>query len=240
MHPGQKYDMDEYRTIYTVDENLILDKVNTPGDWIFARSNPEYGLNIPLARDPEYNLVLKIDGKPDIIIENAKHNHEYTRSDLGLSDTDQVTEILLDFTYAPAGMHAKRQVHYYFNVKPGYIGEVENRFNVRIKPDKKAIEDWNEMVENTKDKTRYRSISDSGIWWYRYNNPNTWDSLASDRHATIVPKPTNQPPIATVGVELLEHHGGQVHHGENRMKVRLQQAERAEQEDDKKEEKKAD
>ncbi|KGX84743.1 SpaA isopeptide-forming pilin-related protein [Pontibacillus litoralis] len=207
MHPGKDYDMQSYTAIYTIDPNLIFEDVKTPGSWLFARNNSEAVLKIPLSEDPVFNIEAKVNGVSKILVTNAKHNHVYTRSDLGLTDSDKVSQIILNFTKAPAGMFASKgnMAYYGFSVKPGYIGEVENKYDVRIKPNARANVPTDQH----------------GNWWYTSHRNNTWNKLSSNRHATIAPKPTDQPPIAEVGVKLLNHESGVVVSGENRMEVTL-------------------
>ncbi|NWO15098.1 adhesive domain-containing protein [Virgibacillus sp.] len=208
MDPGRKYDMKEYDSLYNIDDNLILDKVVTPGNWLFARTNPEADLKIPLNREPIFDIVGIVNDEERTLVSNAKGAHTYTRSDLNLSETDYISRIIYRFTDAPAGMFPLQRPNYYFYVKPGYTGTVENKFDVRIKPGQEAINDGIRV-------DRY------GNWWYSLHKRYTWDSVASERHATVVSKPTNQPPIAQVGIELLDHDRGEVVTGKNRMKVTL-------------------
>src|SRR5690625_58250 len=208
MHPGLYYDYDEFRIDYKIDDNLLFNNIRTPGNFYFARSQAEARQYIPLAEQPEFNIVGRVNGSLKILATNADHGTVYTRADLGLTNSDDVSEIRLNFTKAPAGMYARQLAHYYFDVKPGYTGQVKNEYNVRTIPNQQAIDDGLE-------------VNDNGTWWYKRNNRDTWDRLASDRHATIEPKPTEQPPIATVGIELINHENGEVVHGENRMKITL-------------------
>lgn len=208
MRPGKDYDMLEYRTEYTIDPNLIFNSLRTPGNFYLARTQEEFSKRIRLAEEPTFNIVARVNGELVTLITNAEQSKEYNRHDLNLLDTDDVTEIRYVFTNAPKGMYANHVARYNFTVKPGYIGEVENHFNVRIVPDQRAI---NSGVP----------VNSSGVWWYKSLERNTWDRLSSERHATIVPRPTNQSPIATVAIALLNHDNGEVVQGSNRMKVTL-------------------
>src|SRR5690625_4416183 len=212
LRPGKKYDYDEFRTEYTIDPNLVFEKIKTPGNWVFGRNNAEARLNIPLAKEPEYNIVARVNGTFKTLVTNAAHNTVYTRADLGLSESDNVSEIRLNFTHAPAGMNSRPGglVEYYFTVKQGASGRLSNHFNVRAKPNQRAIDEQNDF-----------EVDANGIYWYKFHDENSWNNLASERHVTIIPRPTDQPPVATVAVELLDHDNGEVVQGENRMKDTL-------------------
>src|SRR5699024_12325239 len=54
-----------------------------------------------------------------------------------------------------------------------------------------------------------------------FENQYNSDPLAGSRTAQIAARPDPQPPTATVQVELLDHDEGQIVHGENRMRVNL-------------------
>lgn len=188
-------DFQNYTTIFRIDSNLILDKITTPGRFEY-RPNSNFPSGIPLAEQPRYNIVASVNGVERVLVEDAENNREYTRGDLGLSETERVDYIKYDFTYAPSGMLNIGRPNYYFEVQKGYTGEVVNTFNV------------------------YGRDANGGSFDYRYHQESR-DTIAGPRSATIVPKPTDQPPIGQVGVELLTHDGGEVIRGENRMKVRL-------------------
>lgn len=196
LQAGKEHDFTEYTTILKIDENLILEVLKTPGNWSYM---PTTAFNVTprilLEREPEFNIIAKVNGKDKVLVRNAKSNYTYTRQTLGLSPTDHVSEIKYDFTYAPSGLNAGSWAQYFFYVKPGTIGQVENSFNIYGKDyEGKAF-----SYEDSADHAR----------------------LASPRHATIVPRPVDQPPIGKVGVELLAHNGGEITHGENRVKVIL-------------------
>src|SRR5699024_10466052 len=82
---------------------------------------------------------------------------------------------------------------YDFEVRPGYVGEVKNVFDVF------GVNGAGDYFEN------------------QYNS----DPIAGPRTAQIAARPEPQPPTATVQVELLDHDEGQIVHGENRMRVNL-------------------
>ncbi|CAM4158756.1 adhesive domain-containing protein [Lederbergia lenta] len=196
LQAGKVHDFTAYATIIRIDQNLIFQVLRTPGDW---RYMPTTAFNvtppIPLEREPEFKIVAKVNGAERTLVENAKSAATYTRENLGLSPSDQVSEIKFDFTYAPAGLSAGSWAQYFFNVKPGTIGQVENTFNIFGKD--------------------YEGKA------FSYENSDDHARVASPRHATIVPRPVDQPPIGKVGVELLAHDGGEITHGENRVKVTL-------------------
>lgn len=188
-------DFQQYTTIYRIDPNLIFVKLSTPKGFYY-RPNTLFPPQIPLVEQPRFNIVAMVNGQLRVLVENAETNREYTRSDLGLLQTDNISQIRYNFTYAPSGMVNASLPKYFFNVKEGYTGEVVNTFNV------------------------YGKDANGDSFNYLLHQEGR-DTIAGPRSATIAPRPTNQPPIATVGVELLEHHSGEVVHGENRMKVTL-------------------
>src|SRR5699024_5535640 len=126
---SQYGDYQNYTTILRIDPNLILDKITTPGGFVY-RPSGKFPAGIPLAEQPRYNIVASVNGVERILVRDAENDRAYTRSDLGLSETDRVDYIKYDFTYAPSGMLNVGRPNYYFNVKKGYTGEVVNTFNV--------------------------------------------------------------------------------------------------------------
>ncbi len=191
--PESQYgDFQQYTTSYYIDRHLIFKELRTPRGFVF-RPNANYPSGVPLRDDPVFNIEATVNGVRQLLVENAETSRTYNRSELGIETDDLVTEIHLNFTYAPSGMLNNGLATYYFDVSPGYVGPVTNT--------------WDVYGVNGAG----RSFANS------YNN----DPLAGARSAVIAPKPTDQPPIATVGVELIEHVGGQVMVGENRMRVDL-------------------
>lgn len=224
MQIGGKYDMKSYTTIYTIDDNLNFNQLKTPGNWIYARNRSEIAQARPLERKPVFDIILELEDGTTKIIENAESNQIYTRVDLGLNAKDKVKVIKYQFKDAPAGMFALNngeedsRAHYFFYPEKGYIGEVKNTYNVEVEPHEKAINEWNDYAKKNGSLVR-KIAKDQNKWWYRFNMPSTWNELASDRHANIVPRPPNTPPVATVGVELLNQSDGYIQAGKNTMKI---------------------
>lgn len=188
-------DFQLYTTSYEIDPNLIFKELRTPGGFIY-RPNSNYPNGIPLQTDPLFNIKAIVNGSERMLVEDANTNELYTRSDFGLEETDVVSVIYYDFTYAPAGMLNVGTPQYYFEVIPGYVGEVKNVFDVY-------------------------GVNGAG---QAFSNEYNSDPLAGPRTAQIAPRPETQPPIAMVQVELLDHESGEVIHGENRLKVALTNA----------------
>lgn len=191
--PQSEYgDFQQYTTSYTIDPNLIFKELKTPGRFIY-RPNATYPNNIPLPNEPVFNIKAMVNGVETLLVENADTNRVYTRSDLGIEKTDDVSVIYYDFTYAPAGMLNVGTPQYYFEVVPGYVGEVRNIFDVY-------------------------GVNGAGQFFRSFDNS---EVVAGPRTAQIATRPEPQPPIATVQIELLDHENGEVITGENRMKVQL-------------------
>ncbi|SEN91318.1 Cna protein B-type domain-containing protein [Amphibacillus marinus] len=196
LHHSIAGDYREYITWYNIDNNLNLDKLNIGGTPRY-RPTADFPVGIPLVRTPSFNIEAFINGSRVILVENAEINQDYNRGDLGLADDDFVSIVYINFTDAPSGMSGLH-VNYYFNVEQGYTGTVTNEFDV-----------YGETA--------------NGNFFGRNSGGNYYgqDPLAGPRSATIAPRPTDQPPIATVGVELLDHTGGYVTAGPNRARVNL-------------------
>lgn len=216
MKIGAIYDMKNYTSIYTIDDNLELEKIHTPGRWVFARNNDELKMNKPLENNPEFDIILELKNGTIKEIKNAEADKIYTRKDLNLQMTDHVKTIKYYYHYAPAGMHARQRADYYFYPRKNYVGEVKNSYNVYVEPDELAIKDWNKDAAGNSPNNS--PIADKG-WWYMKNMENIWKRMASDRTAQVLPKLENQPPIASIGVELVEQSNGYVTLGKNRMRV---------------------
>lgn len=195
MQEGRENDFREYNAVYNIDPNLILKEIRTPGSWQY-RPTSGFPAGIPLKRNPEFNIHATVNGTEVLLITEAQSGTTYTRGDLGLTDSDHISRIRYEFTYAPAGMYGL-QASYYFHVKPGYEGPVENWVNIYGR-------DFNNVLFNK-----------------QLQNQSGSTDLAGPRHATIASKPTDQPPIGQVAIELLDHDGGEVIRGDNRMKVTL-------------------
>lgn len=192
LRESQHGDFRAYTTSYTIDSNLIFKELRTPGGFVY-RPNSTYPNNIPLPNEPVFNIKAMVNGVEMLLVEDADTNRVYTRSDLGLEKTDNVSVIYYDFTYAPAGMLNVGTPQYYFEVVPGYVGEVRNVFDVY-------------------------GVNGAG---QSFSNEYNSDPLAGPRTAQIATRPDPQPPIATVQVELLDHENGEVITGDNRMRVQL-------------------
>lgn len=213
MRPGKTYDMLGYETIYNIDKNLKLEQLRTPGNIRLGRTNEEASKQIPITGEVEFDIVGIVNGKVKTLIENAEQGKRYSRTDLNLKTTDHVSQIRYIFKGpVPAGLYAGLHAQYFFSVKEGFIGQVENNFDIKIKPDKRATSDILKGGER---------LMPDGTWLYSYSASSTWKRLAENTNATIVRKPKLPGPIGEVAVDLLEHTAGEVVSGDNRVKLTL-------------------
>ncbi|MFD2706956.1 SpaA isopeptide-forming pilin-related protein [Salibacterium lacus] len=194
---SQEGDFDGYNTLYRVDENLTFDELITPDNFKY-RPSADYPNNIPLDEEPVFNILVRTESasSASTVVTDAEKGEVYTREELGLDPGDKVDRIRYQFTNAPSGMLNGSMAKYYFNVEPGYTGEVENTFNV------------------------YGTDGAGNSFNYTYHQEDV-DHIAGPRTANIAPEPTDQPPTGYVGVELLDRDNGEVVHGENRMRINL-------------------
>ena len=119
---GRNKDFKSYIFEYNIDPNLILKKFWIPNDFIFSRVWEE---EKPLPRNPEIEVYIKVNGNW-IKSKESKLGKEYNREDFGVSDTDRIDAIKVDFKNAPYGFYTKGGLDFSFNVKKGYVGKVEN------------------------------------------------------------------------------------------------------------------
>ena len=225
------HSMNTWTISYKIDEKLILDKIKTPGgpvmgkDWFMGRTNAEASENKPLVTVPEYDLVLISEdtkGKENrLTIKSPEQGAFLTRKDFidqGFVDSNRIKEVQYVFKNAPQAVGAPR-VKYYFKIKKGAVGEVENVFNMT------GTSTW----------TRQRGSGGGISTAEKFFTPNTQrpfdisedfpgqyigrNTIAGPRHATIVKRPTDQPPIAKINVSLLDQSGGSVVSGKNRMEI---------------------
>lgn len=86
---GARQDLNKLDIIYTIDKHLYLDKLILPSDntWFLGRTKEDGLLELPLAKNPTYKVVLSYvrNGKMDTItLKNLKTNVELSLEDLGL------------------------------------------------------------------------------------------------------------------------------------------------------------
>src|SRR5699024_113 len=122
-------DFIEYKTTYRIDEHLIFKELRTPNRFVY-RPGSGHPANVPLTKDPTFNLEASIDGQHVVLVEDAEVGRTYTRGDLGIAPEEKVESIIYNFTYAPSGMLNRGKPKYYFEVESGYVGEVKNTFKV--------------------------------------------------------------------------------------------------------------
>ncbi|KYG28256.1 SpaA isopeptide-forming pilin-related protein [Alkalihalobacillus trypoxylicola] len=197
LHESNEGDFRAYTTVMKIDENLVFKEIRTGGTaarFIYRPTN-QFPEGVPFVDPPRFNIEADVNGERLVLIENADIGRIYSRSDLGIEADARVGAIYLDFTHAPSGMGGAHPT-YYFEVEPGYVGSVTNEFDVF-------------------------GIGGAGTRFGegtggRHYGSNT---IAIPRSAQIAPRPTNQPPIATVDVELTNHQGSYVDFGDNRMRV---------------------
>lgn len=199
LHESNEGDFRAYTTVMEIDENLVFKEMRTGGTaarFIYRPTN-QFPDGVPFVDPPRFNIEADVNGERLVLIENADIGRIYSRSDLGIEADARVSAIYLNFTHAPSGMGGAHPT-YYFEVEPGYVGSVTNEFDVF-------------------------GIGGQGTRFGKDTNGRHYGSntIATPRSAQIAPRPTNQPPIATVDVELTNHQGSYVDFGDNRMRVNL-------------------
>lgn len=202
---GAWNDFKKYDLYYDIDDHLKLLELKTPGDFWY-QPTVESPKHLIMDKQPRYEIYGIVNGEARLLIDNPENGKTYTREELGLNENDKLSQVHYHFTYAPAGMAAydtgenPNVPTYTFKVEEGYTGEVKNGLNV-------IYRDY------------YNREIDLDL-----KNPNNmfgFGDVAGERFATVVPEPTNQPPIATIDIDLLEHEKNTVISGENRVKVKL-------------------
>ncbi|WP_055736601.1 MULTISPECIES: SpaA isopeptide-forming pilin-related protein [Bacillaceae] len=199
LHESNEGDFRAYTTVMNIDEHLVFKEMRTGGTaarFIYRPTN-QFPDGVPFVDPPRFNIEADVNGERLVLIENADIGRIYSRSDLGIDTDARVSAIYLNFTHAPSGMGGAHPT-YYFEVEPGYVGSVTNEFDV-----------FGIGGEGT------RFGKGTGGRHYGSN------TIATPRSAQIAPRPTDQPPIATVDVELTNHQGSYVDFGDNRMRVNL-------------------
>lgn len=204
MGPGNKIkDFKAYTTIYDIDNNLILENIILPRKFEF-RPNSSYPTGVALEREPVFSILGKVDGKERTLIkaEDIVLGKTYSREELGLGDREKVSQVKYDFTYAPGGIYAVGHPKMQFTVSKGFVGQVENKFNVI------GVDGNNGSFNHKK---RYPHLYEPG---------GERDS-AGPRQVNIIPKPKELVPVGEVGVRLLNHVNGVVKEGSNRMEIKI-------------------
>src|SRR5699024_10974922 len=139
---GRAKNFQDYRTIYEIDQNLNLEEFRAPGKFMF-RPNAQHPVGNYFATQPQYRISAKLNGSDSLQVlvaaDEVIHGKWYTREELGLKPSDKVNEIRIVFVngykgkqneVAPGGMLAGQLPRYKFSIKKGFIGQVENKFNV--------------------------------------------------------------------------------------------------------------
>ncbi|GIN08649.1 hypothetical protein J1TS1_27940 [Shouchella clausii] len=200
LHESSEGDFQAYTTVMNIDEHLVFKEMKTGNNFVYRPTN-QFPPGVPFIDPPRFNIEADVDGERLVLVENASVQQTYTRADLGIEEGARVSAIYLNFTYAPSGMSGAHPT-YYFEVEPGYVGSVTNEFDVYG-----TGGDGTVFGNNTNGR--------------KYGSAEFFNNIAGPRSAQIAPRPTDQPPIATVDVELTNHQGAYVDFGENRMRVNL-------------------
>ncbi|TSB48561.1 SpaA isopeptide-forming pilin-related protein [Alkalicoccobacillus porphyridii] len=204
LHESSEGDFQSYTTVMNIDENLVFKEMRTGGTAarFIYRPTADFPPGVPFLDPPRFNIEADIDGQSRVVlIENAEIGRIYTRNDLGIEANARVNAIYLNFTHAPSGMGGAHPT-YYFEVEPGYVGNVTNEFDV-----------YGTGANGT--------VFGNSTNGRKYGSPDFFNNIGGPRSAQIAPRPTDQPPIATVDVELTNHQGSYVDFGDNRMRVNL-------------------
>ncbi|CAM3231211.1 SpaA isopeptide-forming pilin-related protein [Vagococcus fessus] len=213
---GAAHDLKEFIVDYDIDPNLILKGVKTPGGtWYKGTTNEQVAKEIPIVPTPKYNIVLtykdlKTNALKTVVKENPEQNVWLFRSDLGLSENQQITKLSFVFTGTiPSQLNSGTSIAYRFDVKKGYTGVVENKVNMR------GQSTYNKKTNGYK-KDSYFPFN------YREEVSQLYTgktNISGDRHATIIPRPKSIAPVVEVGVNLMQQEGNIVEPGQNKMRM---------------------
>src|SRR5699024_10402369 len=196
-------------------QNLNLEEFRAPGKFMF-RPNAQHPVGNYFATQPQYRISAKLNGSDSLQVlvaaDEVIHGKWYTREELGLKPSDKVNEIRIVFVngykgkqneVAPGGMLAGQLPRYKFSIKKGFIGQVENKFNVTgINGNGERFNDRNKNPD-------------------RYNN-NLSSDVSGPRQVNVVGYGNNPKPVGRVGVKLLEDVRGVITLGKNRMQLELE------------------
>lgn len=223
IHPmewGAHADYESFNYIYNNDSNLILQEIVTPDEWVYFPyysyypEGTSYSLMERLSEHPQYDIYARVNNVRRLLVRNAQDGTHYTREDLGLQAGDTVTDIEFSFSKAPKGMMASQQVTYYFNVREGFTGTIENSHTITGVGFYAEQDRWgNPTGRLIREPFTINSKNLNDVW----NNP-PW---FHPRQVQVVRDNDTTSPIATVGVSLEDNRGGEVAIGSNRMKVSL-------------------
>ncbi|WP_182201150.1 isopeptide-forming domain-containing fimbrial protein [Paraliobacillus salinarum] len=205
MIPGNDImDFNDYKVKYDIDKNLNIESIKIPSKLYYkpTTETPSEDFLVP----PTFQVLGTVDGIERVLIQESDvaWGKTYTREEMGILSGEYVSDITIDFLYAPGGMQSYRW-DFNFSVKQGYTGLVENVFNIV------GVDGLNRPFDLTQ---RYPDYFTNG-------NPK---DLAGPRQAVINPWPAEPEPVGRVGVKLLNHVGGVVTLGNNRMQVELENA----------------
>lgn len=199
---GQYDDFKKYDLYYEIDDALTLESLKAPGEfWYYP--NFEYPQNVPLEKQPVYEIKGIVNGEERVLVEDPLQNKVYSREDLGLDEDDHLSLIHYDFSYAPAGMAVFAYMDvvepsipiYTFSIEENYEGEVANGI----------------VVEFTDYYSRDTTLN--------LKDPSVFGNLGGIRHAQVIPSPGEKAPIAEIGIQLDKEFRGEVTPGENSVTV---------------------
>ncbi|MFC0492080.1 isopeptide-forming domain-containing fimbrial protein, partial [Listeria grayi] len=188
-------DFDKYEIIYDVDSHLNLEALNFSG---WANFKPDWGIpgNGVIPLKPRADIYLTVNGtERKVLSDYAYLGKHLTRSQLGLSKDDKVSQIRFNHTYAPAGLYSPF-AYPRFEVEKGYTGKVTNHVHYNVEGyDKKGDKvSWNNDTET--------------------NDVNTFTGY---RTATIIPVPPDSLPTLKNTVRFDTNNAGEVKSGSNRL-----------------------
>ena len=216
---GKEHNLKALKVMYDIDPNLILIGVKTPGNWKRASTIAENKNPGQLKPKPNYDMIVtyrNITTKKDAskTVVSPVQGKWYSREELGLRDNMRVTRVSYVFKgIIPAKLSATGGAQYKFEVKPGFTGKVENKFNMT------GSSTYNHNGKKPKEKYTpgtYHNFNYSN----QFSDLYTGDKdISGHRHATVIPRPKSLAPIVEIGVSLSKNDGNIVSPGQNKMNV---------------------
>lgn len=157
--PHLTNDMKDYTVVYELDKHLDFTGFAAGGaDY---RPNSSYPENVPLLKQPNYDLYVKYADEADFRTKpnykDVKPGNNYTPKVLGIEKGKKVDKIMLKFNYAPAGMYGPT-VAFGTTPEKGYFGKITNHATVQAQG--------------------VRFSSQGGI--FKYNEKGVFDLLTND------------------------------------------------------------
>lgn len=130
--PHLTNDMKDYTVVYDLDKHLEF--TGFAAGSADYRPNSSYPENVPLLKQPNYDLYVKYTDEADFRekpnYKDVKPGNNYTPKVLGIEKGKKVDKIMLKFNYAPAGMYGPT-VAFGTTPEKEYFGKITNRATVQ-------------------------------------------------------------------------------------------------------------